>query len=167
MPARHREVVGVARARGLARRAARPIGRPIGRPIRRPARRRTRRWTMTPELTDSELERQLTTMLQERAGALSERAPVDTRVVTRARRRRGAKLASLGSGAALVLAAVVAVTVSLTGSSVTSSKHEPASPGPSVRLSPPTYAVQQPVPARLRWQNLPAAPISARSASAA
>jgi hypothetical protein len=123
---------------------------------------------VSPDLTDSELERQLTTMLRERAGGLSERVPVDGHVVTRARRRRTAKFASVGSGVALAFAAVVVVVVSVTGSSLSSSKDQPASHGSAVRLTPPTYVVPQPVlPTKAGWARLPAAPMSGRSASAA
>src|SRR5262249_7514103 len=127
-----------------------------------------RRPTMSPDLTEQEFERQLTTMLRERAATVSERTPIDRRVVKRARRRRGMKLASAGSGIALVAAAVVAIALSTTSTSSSSSKNAPETKGgPSLHLTPPTYDLRPPPPTKVGWTKLPPAPIGARSASAA
>ncbi len=120
---------------------------------------------MSFDLSDDELERQLGTMLRERGATVSERVAVDRVVIRRARRRRTTKLASLGSGLALGIATVVVITVSLTGSPRGSTRNEPASHGSGGQLTapPPPATIAPPQPG---WSTLPAAPISARAASA-
>ena len=123
---------------------------------------------MSFDLPDEELERQLGTMLHERAGAVSQRVTVDRKVVTRARRRRTMKLASLGSGLALSVAIVVVAAVAFNGSpSASPSKAGPATGGGTqVQISVPTTVPTALPPRPSGWSTLPPAPISARAASA-
>jgi hypothetical protein len=124
---------------------------------------------MSFDLPDDELERQLGTMLRERASAVSQRLTVDRKVIMRARRRHTAKVASLGSGFALAVAIVAVAAVSFTGSPTASpSKTGPAAPGGGlhVQISVPTTVPTALPPAPSGWWNLPPAPIGARAASA-
>ncbi len=118
---------------------------------------------MSFDLSDDELERQLTTMLRERAASVPERTMVDRGVVARATRRRRMKAASVGSGLALVTAIIIVAALTVGGSPVSRTKNPPAHPGPSVELTAPPDTV---IPTPKGWTKLPPAPMSARSASA-
>ncbi len=90
---------------------------------------------MTHERSDDDLEQHLATMLHERAGQLSSRVAVDREVIGRARRRRTAKLASMGSGVALCTAVVVVAALAMTGSPRATKDLPPATqPQPTIRV---------------------------------